>query len=60
MMESIAAASMQMSAAQFQNAYATSLMKKSMDSAEEQAVSLINDMLEAVPAPSEYTFDVRV
>ena len=33
-------------------------MKKSMDSMESQAETLINDMLAAVPAPSQYNFDV--
>ena len=31
---------------------------KSMDSMESQAQALINDMLAAVPAPSQYGFDV--
>lgn len=58
MMDSIAAASMSMSQAQFASAYETAIMKKSMDSMESQAASLINDMLAAVPAPSQYGFDV--
>ena len=58
MMESIAAASMSMSQLQFQTAYDTAVMKKSMDVMKGQAESLINDMLAAVPAPSQYGFDV--
>lgn len=56
--DSIAAASMSMSQAQFAAAYDTAIMKKSMDSMESQAETLINDMLAAVPAPSQYGFDV--
>ena len=58
MMDSIAALSMSMSQAQFAAAYDTAIMKKSMDSMESQAETLINDMLAAVPAPSQYGFDV--
>ena len=56
MMDSIAAASMSMM--QFASAYDTAIMKKSMDNMESQAQALINDMLAAVPAPSQYGFDV--
>lgn len=60
MMDSIAAASMSMSQAQLGTAYDMAIMKKSMDSMESQAETLINDMLAAVPlpAPSQYGFDV--
>ncbi len=58
MMDSIAVASMSMSEARFAAAYDTAIMKKSMDSMESQAQALINDMLAAVPAPSQYNFDV--
>ncbi|MDE7218308.1 MAG: YjfB family protein [Oscillospiraceae bacterium] len=58
MMESIAAASMSMSQMQFANAYDMAILKKSMESMESQAETLINDMLAAVPAPSQYGFDV--
>lgn len=58
MMDSIAALSMSMSEARFAAAYDTAIMKKSMDSMENQAETLINDMLAAVPAPSQYGFDV--
>ena len=58
MMESIAAASMGMSQMQFQTAYDTAMVKKSMESMESQAETLINEMLAAVPAPSQYGFDV--
>ena len=47
-----------MSEARFAAAYDTAIMKKSMDSMESQAQALINDMLAAVPAPSQYNFDV--
>ena len=53
MMESIAAASMSMSQLQFETAYDTAVMKKSMDVMKSQAESLINDMLAAVPDPSQ-------
>lgn len=58
MMESIAAASMSMSQMQFATAYDMAVLKKSMASMESQAESLIQDMLAAVPAPSQYNFDV--
>ena len=58
MMESIAAASMSMSQMEFANAYDMAILKKSMESMEAQAETLINDMLTAVPAPSQYGFDV--
>ena len=58
MMESIAAASMSMSQMQMANAYDMAILKKSMESMEAQAETLINDMLAAVPAPSQYGFDV--
>lgn len=49
---------MGMQTAQLQGAYSTALMKRSMDDAESQAMSLINEMMEAVPAPAQYSFDV--
>ena len=58
MMESIAAASMSMSQMECANAYDMAILKKSMESMEAQAETLINDMLAAVPAPSQYGFDV--
>lgn len=57
MMESIAAASMSMSNLQFQTAYDMAVLKKSMAGMESQAEALI-DMMESVPAPSPYGFDV--
>ena len=33
-------------------------MKRVMNDAESQAMSLINDMVAAVPAPAQYNFDV--
>ena len=59
MMDSIAAASMSMSQAQFESAYDMAVMKKSMNMQEQQAEMLINQMLAAVPVPpSQYGFDV--
>ena len=58
MMESIAAASMSMSEMKIANAYDVALLKKSMESMESQAETLINDMLAAVPTPGQYGFDV--
>ena len=63
LMNSSAQMSMQMSAMKTQNQYNISLMKRTMEDAETQATTLIDEMLEAVPvaaAPSEYNFDVRV
>ena len=56
--ENIVAASMSMKAAQLQQDYSYALLKKTMDSAADQALSLINDLAAAVPAPSQYNFDV--
>lgn len=56
--DGIVSASMAMQQAQLSSAYETALLKKSMDTMESQAMSLINDMVEAVPAPSQYNFDV--
>ena len=49
---------MGMQTAQIQSAYSTALMK-TMDDAESQAISLIQDMVASVPAPAQYAFDVR-
>ena len=37
---------------ELQSAYSTALMKRSMTDAESQAISLINEMISSVPAPS--------
>ncbi len=58
--EGLAAASVDWSMAKIQNSVSTAMLKKSMDSTQEQALSLVQDMLEAVPAPSQYGFDVQV
>ena len=50
---------MGMQTAQIQSAYSTSLMKRTMDDVESQAISLIQDMVASVPAPAQYAFDVR-
>lgn len=55
----IVSASISMSQERLNVAYGTALMKKSMDTMEGQAMSLINDMMGAVQPPSEYNFDVR-
>ena len=43
---------------QMQSYYSNALMKRTMDDMESQALSLINDMVAAVPAPAQYNFDV--
>lgn len=48
----IASASMSMSAMQLESAYSAALLKKSMEGMEQQALSLIDDMAQAVPAPA--------
>lgn len=55
--DSIAAASMSMSQLQFETAYDTAMIKKSMDSMEQQAMAMI-EMMDSVPAPKQYNFDV--
>lgn len=45
---------MGMQTAQIQSAYSTALMKRTMDDAESQAISLIQDMVASVPAPAQY------
>lgn len=55
----IAAAAMSMQAMQLQESYSNAVLKKGMDSFEQQAMALI-DMIKDVPAPSEFNFDVRV
>ena len=56
MMNSIASASMSMSAAMFQQNYAMAVTKKMMDT-EELALQELQEML---PPPSPYNFDIRV
>ena len=57
MMDSIASAAMRMSQMQFQNAYDIAMVKKGMEGMEAQAEAFI-EMMESVPAPSQYGFDV--
>lgn len=57
MMDSIAAAAMSMSQMQFQNAYDIAMVKKGMEGMEAQAEAFI-EMLDSVPAPNQYGFDV--
>ena len=47
-----------MSAQVFAVNYDMAMLKKTMESVSQQAMSMINDLVEAVPAPSEYNFDV--
>lgn len=49
---------MGMQMAQLQTNYSYGLMKRAMNDMESQALSLINDMMAAVPAPAQYNFDV--
>ena len=55
MMESIAGAAMNMSAAQFANQYAISVTKKMMDTQELAGQELVK-MLQAVPTPAKGQF----
>ena len=55
--DSIAAASMSMSRLQFETAYDTAMVKKSMDAMEQQAMAFV-EMMDSIPAPSPYNFDV--
>ena len=47
-----------MSAQAFAVSYEMALLKKTMENVSAQAMEMINDLAEAVPAPSEYNFDV--
>lgn len=51
MVNAIAATSVSMSAMQMETAYQTALLKKSMEGMEQQAISLIRDLAQTVPAP---------
>lgn len=57
--DSIAAASMSMSAAMFQQNYAIAVTKKMMDT-ENLALEEMTEMLQQQQPPSPYNFDVRV
>ena len=59
MMDSIAAASMSMSAAMFQQNYAIAVTKKILDT-ENLALEEMTEMLQQQQPPSPYNFDVRV
>lgn len=59
MMESIAGASMSMSAAQLQQNYAVSVQKMAMDTTEQVAES-IQEMLPQLPVDPSAHIDVRV
>ena len=54
----IAAAAMSMQNARLQASYSNAILKENMNNMEEQAMSLINEMMQAVPAPAQYGFDV--
>lgn len=62
MINSIAAASVSMSAMQLESACNMALLKKSMDGMEQQALSLIEDMAQSVPAalPSQSYIDTYI
>ena len=47
-----------MSAQAFAVSYDMALLKKPMENVSASATPMINDLSEAVPAPSEYNFDV--
>ncbi|MBS5144617.1 MAG: YjfB family protein [Butyricicoccus pullicaecorum] len=55
---SIAAMSINMSQASLQNAMNISLMKKTMDQEQANAMQLIESMAAAVPPPSNHIIDV--
>lgn len=48
----IAGTAMSMSAMQFETAYSTAMLKKSMEGMEQEALSLIEAMEASVPAPA--------
>lgn len=56
----IASASMTMSAMQLETACNTALLKQSMESMEQQALSLIDDMAQSVPAPAAGHIDTYI
>ena len=58
----IAATSISMSAMQLETACSTALLKKSMESMEQQTLGLIEDMAQSVqlPAPSEGHIDMYI
>ncbi|MDE7245323.1 MAG: hypothetical protein K2O18_15310 [Oscillospiraceae bacterium] len=47
-----------MSAQAFAMNYDMAMLKKTMENVAQQEISLINDLAEMVPPPSEYNFDV--
>ena len=49
MINSLASASLRMSAMDLETAYSTALLKRSMEGMEQQALSLIEDMAQSVP-----------
>ena len=53
----ISAARISMSRLQFETAYDTAMVKKSMDAMEQQAMAFV-EMMDSIPAPSQYNFDV--
>lgn len=59
MMNSIAAASMSMSAAMFEQSYSIAVTKKMMDT-ENLALEEMTEMLQQQQPPSPYNFDVYV
>ncbi|MFI3251295.1 MAG: YjfB family protein [Eubacteriales bacterium] len=53
----IAAMSTAISNTEVQQSFSIGLAKKVMDSTEQNAVALLEGMMEATPAPSQYNFD---
>lgn len=62
MINSIASASMSMSAMNLETATSMALLKKSMEGMEQQALSLIDDMAQSVPVslPSQSYIDTYI
>ena len=62
MISGIAATSVSMSAMQLETATSMALLKKSMEGMEQQALSLIEDMAQSVPAtlPSQSYIDTYI
>ncbi len=56
----IASAAMSMSAMQMEAACSTALLKRSMESMEQQALSLIEDMAQAAPVPGPGHIDTYI
>ena len=60
MVNGIAAASMSMSAMQFETAYSTALLKKSMEGMEQEILTLIKNIAQPAPAPGPGHIDTYI